>query len=65
MRNFDSMRTFLAKSFFKHDNNSPLDTLKKFIKGELPELDVTLKNDPKKRKSESRPGLNTKRPKNE
>ena len=63
LRNFNSMRSFLAKSFFDLDKNTPLESLKKFIRGELPELDVTLKVEPTKRKSESRSGLNTKKAK--
>ena len=50
MRNFNSMRKFLGEYFFNFDNTTPLESLQKFIKGELPELDVTFKKEPIKRK---------------
>ena len=37
------MRSFLASFFFDHDKEASLKCLKKFMKGELPDLDVTLK----------------------
>ena len=63
LRNFNSMRSFIGDFFFEHDKKTPLESLKMFIKGELPELDVTLKKEPIKRKSESRSGLQTKKSK--
>ena len=45
LRNFNSMRSFLGNYFFEHDKNTPLESLQKFMKGELPELDVTLKKE--------------------
>ena len=60
LRNFDSIRLFLSKYFFDYNKNAPLESLKSFIKGEPPELDVTLKKEPNKRKSESRSGIQSK-----
>ena len=65
LRNFNSMSLFLGNYFFNHDRNSPLQSLQKFMKGELPELDVTLKKEATKRKSESRPGIYSKKPKSD
>ena len=65
LRNFNSMRSFLSDYFFNYDKKTPLESLKKFMKGELPELDVTLKKEATKRKSESRPGINSKKPKSD
>ena len=65
LRNFNSMRSFLGHYFFDHDKNKPLESLQKFMKGELPELDVTLKKEATKRKSESRPGIYSKKPKSD
>ena len=42
LRNFNSMRSFLSDYFFNYDKKTPLESLKKFMKGELPELNVTL-----------------------
>ena len=55
------MRSFLASFFFDHDKEASLKCLKKFMKGELPDLDVTLKPEYNERKSESRAGLNNKK----
>ena len=63
LRNFNSMRSYLCDYFFNHDKDAPLESFQKIIKGELPELDVTLKKDSNKRKSELRPGLKTKKSK--
>ena len=60
LRNYENMRSWLANYFFVYDKNDPLESLKKFITGELPELDVTLKKEQNKRKSESRSGLSAK-----
>ena len=60
LRNYDSMRKFLVKYFFDYDKDTPLDTFKKFMKDELPELNVSLLKDSMKRKSESRAGLQAK-----
>ena len=57
------MRSWIAKHFFAYDDNNPLESLKKFILGELPDLDVTSKKEPTKRKSESRSELGTKKTK--
>ena len=63
LRNFDSMRTFLANFFFDYDKHAPLESLQKFMKDELPELDLSLKKEPNKRKSESRAGQHSKKSK--
>ena len=39
LRNHDSMRKFIAFFFVQYDQNSPLDSLIKFIAGDLPALD--------------------------
>ena len=49
--------------FFAYDDNNPLESLKKFILGELPDLDAASKKEPTKRKNESRSGLPTKKTK--
>ena len=43
LRNFESMRTFIAQFFFDIDSISPLKQLQKFLDGDLPEYDVTQK----------------------
>ena len=63
LRNYESMRSWIAKHFFAYDNTTPLESLKKFIIGELPDLHVTSKKEPTKQKSESRSGLSTKKTK--
>ena len=63
LRNLNTMRSWLAKYFFDYDQNAQLECLKKFMLGELPDLNVTSKSKPTKRKSESRSGLSTKKTK--
>ena len=60
LRNHNRIRSFIANYFFDIDNVLPLKVLQKFLDGELPELDVTLKKETTKRKSEggSRPHAN-------
>ena len=50
-------------NFFYHDQNTPLENFQKLIRGELPELEVTLMREPNKRKIDSRSGLQTKKSK--
>ena len=63
LRNIESMRTFIAQFFFDIDNKSPLKVLQKFLDGELPELDCTLKKETTKRKSENGSGPHVKKAK--
>ena len=63
LRNYDSMRTFIAQFFFDIDDTSPLKSLQKFLNGELPEYDVTLKQEATKRKCNESKGPSVKRAK--
>ena len=56
------MKKFLAQYFFDIDKTSALDTLKKFINGDLPEHDVS-KKPSTKRKSDATSGPSEKRTK--
>ena len=57
------MRSFLVDYFFKYEKSTPLESFKKFTKGKITDLEVTLKKQPSKRKSESAPGIGTKKSK--
>ena len=63
LRNHDRMRAWIAQFFFDIDQISPLKSLKKFLNGELPELDATQKKEPTKRKSEGGSGPSAKKAK--
>ena len=55
------MRSWLGDFFFKYDKSMPLESLTKFMRGELPEIDVTLKKETSKRNIESKSGLQSKK----
>ena len=52
MKNTENMRKWIAQFLFDFDQTiPPLDTLEKFLRGELPELDADKKKEASKRKS--------------
>ena len=62
LRNLGSMISKIAEFFFNLDQNSPQKSLEKYLNGELPEHDMTLKAT-RKRKSESMSGPSIKKTK--
>ena len=63
LRNYESMRTFVAQYFYDIDQISPLKSLQKFLIWELPEHDVTQKQETTKRKHEGGSGSSAKKSK--
>ena len=52
MKNMENMRKWIAQFLFDFDQTTPpLETLEKFLRGELPELDADKKKEASKRKS--------------
>ena len=52
MKNMENMRKWIAQFLFDFDQTTPpLETLEKFLRGELPELDANKKKEASKRKS--------------
>ena len=45
LRNHENMKSFIAQFFSDIDDSSPLRILQKFLNGELPEYDITLKQE--------------------